>query len=81
METPITHTADRQSARLGKFEAPLLRKIAAPLTVAVDGRRDGDDLDGAAGLSARGDRLANAAENLASDGGRMKFSAYKSARS
>jgi hypothetical protein len=31
-EAPITHTADRQPARLGNFAAPLLRKIAAPLT-------------------------------------------------
>ena len=50
------------------------------VSVAVDGRRNGDDLDGAARLSARGDRLANAAENLASDGGRMTIFAYKSAR-
>ena len=47
----------------------------------VDGRRDRDDLDGAAGLSARGNRLANAAENLAADSGRIRFFAYKSARS
>jgi hypothetical protein len=31
-EAPITPTADRQPARLGNFTAPLLRKIAAPLT-------------------------------------------------
>jgi hypothetical protein len=34
-------------------------------------RRNGDDLGGAARLSHRGHRLANAAENLASDGGRL----------
>ena len=39
-----------------------------------------DDLVGAAGLSAGGHRLANAAENLASDGGRLTIFAYKSAR-
>jgi hypothetical protein len=31
-------TADRQPARLGNFPAPLLRKIAAPLTLAIEPR-------------------------------------------
>ena len=48
--------------------------------MAVDGRRNGDDLVGAAGLSAGGHRLANAVENLASDGGQLMIFAYKSAR-
>jgi len=45
--------------------------------VAVDGRWSGDDLARATGLSAGRHRLANAAENLASDGGRLTIFAYK----
>ena len=37
-------------------------------------------LGGTTRLSDRGDRLAHAAKNLASDGGRMRIFAYKSAR-
>src|SRR5215471_19678247 len=50
------------------------------VSVAFDGRRNGDNLAGAIGLSARGHRLADAAENLASDGGWLRIFAYKSAR-
>ena len=55
----------RQAARTGT------------VPVAVDGRRSGDDLGRAAGLSAGRHRLANAAENLGSDGGRLTIFAYK----
>jgi hypothetical protein len=41
-EAPITPTADRQPARLGNFTAPLLRKIAAPLTIAAKSARARD---------------------------------------
>jgi transposase len=58
----------------------LFAKARARGSVALDGRRDGHDLDGAARLSPRGHCLANAAENLASDGGRLRILAYKSVR-
>ena len=48
--------------------------------MAVDGRRSGDDLACSTRLSSGRHRLANAAENLASDGGRLTIFAYKFTR-
>ena len=44
---------------------------ARAIPVAIVGRRNGDDLDGPAFLSAVGHRLAHAARDMASDGGRI----------
>src|SRR5580692_11649208 len=51
---------------------PVLETIGAgPVPVAVAGRRNGNDLDGAAFLSVVGHRLANATGDMASGRGRI----------
>jgi hypothetical protein len=51
---------------------PVLKAIVArAIPVAIVGCRNGDDLDGPAFLSAVGHRLAHAARDMASDGGRI----------
>jgi len=67
----VTRTSCAEATVRSAFRGELQAARARTVSVALGGRRRGDDLGRAALLSAVRRRLANAAENLASDGGRM----------
>jgi hypothetical protein len=65
----IHRIMDRLAVIAGFKEA--MEKIRSRYLQDIVGRRNGDDLDGPAFLSAVGHRLAHAARDIASDGGRI----------
>jgi hypothetical protein len=65
----VTRTSCVEALEEDAFVGELQKTGAGTLFMALDGGRRGDDYGGAIVLFARGDRLANAAENMASEGG------------